>query len=321
MRTHHHLAAILTGTAVVSAIVITLPSAARALPGTQVNDIAREVTVLIRGEQGHGSGVIIQKSGNTYYVLTAEHVIRQKDTFRIVTADQKAYSVDYGQIQRVAGADLAIVKFTSDKNYQVAKISTSRTNEGQDVFVSGWPLNGAVGNAAGGELIRQFTSGSISGFLPKSLSGYSMIYTNVTRAGMSGCPVLDTAGRLVGIHGMGDKEDARQLAESGLSQEAAMGLAAKIKPGFNYAIPVSVFLQKANSVGIDGNALQIDKSPAPEAGAAYIASSEPDPRDKISNIQATLNTLGDIKKGADGVRDGADAVRGGVNSIRSLFGR
>jgi serine protease Do len=314
MRNHHHLTAILAGTAISSAIVITLPSAARALPGTQINDIAREVTVLIRGEQGHGSGVIIQKSGNTYYVLTAEHVVRQKDDFKIVTADKQAYSVDYTKIKRIAGVDLAIVKFTSEKNYPVAKISTSKTNEGQDVFVSGWPSNGAVGNAAGGELIRQFTSGSISGFLPKPLSGYSTIYTNVTRAGMSGGPLMDTAGRLVGIHGMGDKEDARQLVESGLSQETAVGLAAKIKPGFNYAIPISVFMQKAGSVGIDTDSLQIEKSPAPEAGTAYVASSTPDPRDKIDNIQATL-------KSVRNVRETVDETRRTVDGIRGLFGR
>ena len=314
MRTHHHLASILTGTAVISAIVITLPSTAYALPGTQVNDIAREITVLIRGEQSHGSGVIIQKTGNTYYVLTAEHVVRSKDDFKIVTADKQAYSIDYSKVKRIAGVDLAIVKFTSEKNYPIAKIATAKNNEGQDVFVSGWPSNGAVGNAAGGELIRQFTSGSVSGFLPKPLNGYSMIYTNVTRAGMSGCPVLDTAGRVVGIHGMGDKEDARQLIESGLSQEAAMGLAAKIKPGFNYAMPISVFLDKAGSVGIDTDTLQVEKSPAPEAGAAYVASSQPDPRDKIDNIKATLQSVRDV-------RETVDETRKAVDGIRGLFGR
>ncbi|WP_373541408.1 trypsin-like peptidase domain-containing protein [Chamaesiphon sp.] len=320
MRSHHHLAAILTGTAVVSAIVITMPSAARALPGTQVNDIAREVTVLIRGEQGQGSGVIIQKSGNTYSVLTAYHVVRQKDNFRLVTADKQAHKIDAGKIRRVAGVDLAVVEFTSDKNYSVAKMSTSKTNEGQDVYVSGWPSNGAVGTEAGGELIRQFTTGSISGFLPKPLNGYSMIYTNVTRAGMSGCPVLDTAGRVVGIHGMGDKEDVNQLRESGASRDAVT-IASKLKSGFNYAVPISVFLKKANTVGINSTALQIEQSPAPEKGAAYVASSQPDPRDKIDNLQATLKTLSDVKKTADGVRESVDSVQQGVNSIRSLFGR
>jgi serine protease Do len=317
MRTYNHLAAMLTGTAVVSAIVLTMPGSASALSGKQVNDIAREVTVLIRGEQGHGSGVIVQKSGNTYYVLTAEHVVRKKDDFKVVTVDKEAYSIDYSQVQKIKGVDLAIVKFTSDKNYQVAKIGTAKTSEGQDVYVSGWPKNGAVGNAAGGELIRQFTSGSISGFLPKSLNGYSMIYTNVTRSGMSGCPVLDTAGRLVGIHGMGDKEDARQLIESGLSQEAAIGLAAKIKPGFNYAIPIDVFLQKSKSVGFDPSALAIDKSAAPEAGAPYVASAQVDSRDKIDDIRATLKS---VKNVTNTVRETRDTIQDFKNTIRNPFG-
>jgi serine protease Do len=308
MRTHHHLAAILTGTAIVSAIVITIPSVARALPGTQVNDIAREVTVLIRGDRSHGSGVIIQKSGSTYYVLTAYHVVKQKDDFKLVTPDKQVYSIDNGKVQRIAGADLAVVSFTSTKNYSVAKISTAKTNEGQDVFVSGWPSNGSVGKDAGGELVRQFTSGSISGFLPKSLNGYSMIYTNVTRAGMSGCPVLDTAGRLIGIHGMGDREDINQLRESGVSQET-ISLAAKIKSGFNYAVPIGVFLQQSNSLGINSSALQIDKSKAPEAGAPYVASSQTDPRDKIDNIQATLKSVRDVRETVDETKRTVDGIR------------
>ena len=191
MRTHHHLAAILTGTAVISAIVVTLPSAARALSSTQVNDIAREVTVLISGEQGQGSGVIIQRNGNTYSVLTAYHVVSSREGFQLLTADKQPYKIDASKIRRVAGVDLAVVEFTSDKSYSVAKIGTSKTNEGQDVFASGWISNGI----------------------------------------------------------------------------------------------------------------------------------QPDPRDKIDNLQATLKTLSDIKKTADGVRNVADSIQKGINSIRGLFGR
>ena len=44
-------------------------------------------------------------------------------------------------------------------------------------------------------------------------------------------------------------------------------------------------------------------------------------RYKISNLQATLNTLSDIKKTADGVREGATSVQEGIESIRRIFGR
>jgi serine protease Do len=309
MRNHHHLAVMLSGTAIVSALVVTIPTAVQALTGTQVNDIAREVTVLIRGKHGHGSGVIIQKTGSTYYILTAEHVVRQKDDFKIVTADKQAYAIDYSKVKKFAGVDLAIVKFTSDKNYAIAKIGSGKISEGQNVFVSGWPSNGAMGKLAGGELVRQFTSGSISGFLPQPYNGYSMIYTNVTRAGMSGCPVLDTAGRLIGIHGMGDKEDARQLAVSGLNAEMANRLVAKIKLGFNYAVPINVFLQKSNSVGIDSDVLQVDSSPAPQAGEAYVAVAKPDSRDKIDNIQATLQSVNNVTDGVNGTKRTIDNFR------------
>jgi S1-C subfamily serine protease len=320
MNNHHHLAAILGGTAITATLVMSYQGTAQALSGSQVNDIAREVTVLIRGDRGHGSGVIVHKSGNTYYVLTAEHVVRKQDDYKLVTPDKQAYAIDYRKVKRIAGVDLAIVKFTSTNNYSVAKLGTAKTTEGQDVFVSGWPMNGAVGNAAGGELVRQFTSGSISAFLPQPLNGYSMIYTNVTRAGMSGCPVLDTAGRLVGIHGMGDKEDARSLMESGLSQEAAVGLAAKIKPGFNYAIPIATFLRSAESVGIDPDVLAIDRSPAPEPGTPYVASKQPDPRDKIDNLQATLKSVRRVTETVDDVSDSVDDTRRTLDRFRRSFG-
>jgi serine protease Do len=319
MGNHHQLAAILSGSAIVSVLVINYVAPARALTGKQVNDIAREVTVLIRGERGHGSGVILQKTGTTYYVLTAEHVVRKQDDYKLVTADKKAHAIEYAKVKRINGIDLAIVKFTSTNNYQTAKLGTAKTNEGQEVYVSGWPSNGTVGNAAGGELIRQFTSGSISGYLPKSLNGYRTIYTNVTRAGMSGGPVFDTGGRVIGIHGMGDKEDAASLAESGLTSEAVASIAAKIKPGFNYGIPIATFLQQADSAGIDGDVLTIDKSAAPEAGATYVAEKTPDPRDKIDNIQATLKTVQGVTSTVKDTADTIDDSKRQIDRVRKLL--
>jgi S1-C subfamily serine protease len=290
MKFYDQLPAILAGTAIASAIVITLPQSAMALTGEQVNDIAREVTVLIRGNQGHGSGAIVSRSGNTYYVLTAYHVVSSKDEYKIVTHDQKAYQLS--NIKQLPGVDLAVVEFTSDEEYQTAKLANSDTvTQGKPVFVSGWPRLTMVGNAAGGQLIRQFTDGRVSGFLPQPLEGYKMIYTNTTLAGMSGGPVLDAGGRLVGIHGLGDTEDPTRLQQEGLSEEAANSIAGLIKPGFNYAIPINTFLQGAPQAGLFLG-LQVENSPAPELGAPYIASAEPDPRDTINDINSVLDTVG-----------------------------
>lgn len=290
MRFYQELPAILAGTAIASAIVITVPSRAMALSGEQVNDIAREVTVLIKGERGHGSGAIVSKSGETYYVLTAHHVVANKDNYKIVTADKQAYELK--NIKQLPGVDLAVVEFTSDKDYQVAKLANSDTvKEGKPVFVSGWPRLTTVGNAAGGQLVRQFTDGRVSGFLAQPLNGYKMIYTNTTLGGMSGGPVLDAGGRVVGIHGLGDTEDPNRLQQEGLTREAATGIAGLIKPGFNYAIPINTFLQGAAQAGLYLG-LQVDNSPTSELGAPYIASNQPDERDTIDNINDVLNTVG-----------------------------
>lgn len=316
MRFYDQLPAIFGSTILASAIIITLPQAVVALTGKQVNDIAREVTVLIASDKGHGSGVIISKDGNSYYILTADHVVRESGDYKVVTPDKQTYEIDYGKIQHLPGVDLAVVAFTSKKNYQVAKLANAQlASEGQEVFVSGWPALGAVGQAAGGQLIRQFTDGRISGFLEKPLMGYKMIYTNVTRAGMSGGPVLDSGGRVIAIHGLGDKEDATQLMAQGFTQEAATSIANQIKPGFNYAIPINTYLQLAPQAGIYLG-VQVENSPAPEITAPYVANAQPDKRDTIDDINATLNSVTRI---TDTIDRGANTIDRGVNTIDRIL--
>lgn len=288
MRTYQHLQAILGGTAIATALVITIPQAAHSLTGREVSNIAREITVLIQSKHGeNGSGFIIARNGNTYSVLTAYHVVAGQGEYGLITSDKQAYEIDYSKIQRLPGVDLAVVEFTSDKEYQVAKLGTAETSEGQDVFVSGWPKPGASGQQTGGTT-RQFTDGRISGYLSEPHLGYSMTYTNVTRGGMSGGPVLDAGGRVVGIHGMGEKENIESLQEAGFSPEA-LAVAGQIKTGFNYAIPVSTFLRLAPQAGIYLS-VQVDNSPAPELGEVYVAQ-PPDERDTIDNVNRTLDTI------------------------------
>jgi len=293
MKLTPELPAIFTGTAIVSALVVVLPQAALALTGEDVNNIAREVTVLIKGENSHGSGVIVSQNGDTYYVLTADHVVNFEDDHKIVTADKKAYAIDYGKVKRLPGVDLAVVEFSSEEDYQVAKLANSdQVTEGKPVFVSGWPRLTAVGKASGTQLVRQFTDGQVSGFLDTPIEGYQMIYTNTTLGGMSGGPVLDAGGRVVGIHGLGDIEDSEKLQREGLNEESARTIAGLIKPGFNYAIPIKTFLTIAPQEGLYLS-LDVDNSAAPPLGAPYVANSEPDSRDTIDDINSTLDTVND----------------------------
>jgi serine protease Do len=278
---------ILLGTATV--LVMSYQGNAIALTGRQVNDVARDVTILIRGENGsHGSGVIVSQNNQNYYVLTAAHVVTANTSYKLVAPDQVTYQIDSKKIVNIPGVDLAVVEFDTDKNYAVAKIGTAATSQGQDVFVSGWPSLGAVGQAAGGELIRQFTDGRISGTLPRPYKGYQMIYTNITRAGMSGGGVFDAGGRLVGIHGLGEKEDMLQLTGSSITEADAARISSAIKPGFNFAIPITTFLSKSQNANLYLN-LKVDQARAPELGEPFVASNQVDSRDKISNLNKTLS--------------------------------
>ncbi len=307
MKFYDGLPGVLVGTALFSAIAIVQPLATVALTGEEVNNVAREITVLIRGNGGYGSGVIVAKDDNTYYVLTANHVVSEPDDYKLVTHDKQAYQLDRKKANHLPGVDLALVEFTSDKNYQVAKLTNSdMVTEGKPVFISGWPEPGSTG-----QLVRQFTDGRVSGFLARPVEGYKMIYTNVTRQGMSGGPVLDAGGRVVGIHGMGDTEDPDKIEKEGLDPEAASSIAKLIKPGFNYAIPINTFLSLASQQKIYLG-LKVENEQAPKLDAAYVANAQPDERDTIEDIDAVLS---DVNRGIDTVNEAEDTI----DRVRSIF--
>jgi len=198
MKFSYGLSAALIG----AAIVIVQPQVAvpqqQTLDDKAIGEMAKDVTVLING-QNPGSGVIISKQGNNYYALTAKHVVATQDQYEIVTSDAKTHPLNYSTVKKLPGIDLALVQFTSDQNYRVAELGDSdQITEGATVYTAGWPRPGRAINQA----IYQMTKGRISGRPLQALEdGYGLVYTNITRAGMSGGPVLDGQGRLVGIHG------------------------------------------------------------------------------------------------------------------------
>ncbi|MEG4988283.1 trypsin-like peptidase domain-containing protein [Microcoleus sp. BR0-C5] len=185
-------------------IAIVQTQKAVAQTAEQVNKIAERITVLIEG-QNQGSGIIIAREGSTYYVLTAKHVTTGGGEAKIVAPDRTSYQVDNNNIIQLPGVDLAIVPFISSNNYEIAQLGDSKTvTVGEQVYVSGWPKPGETITRQ----IRQMTAGQISA-RERVNEGYELIYTNPTRQGMSGGPILDLRGRVIGIHGRteGSTED------------------------------------------------------------------------------------------------------------------
>jgi tetratricopeptide (TPR) repeat protein len=208
-----------------------------AISTTEVAAIAEQVTVRIDG-QSPGSGVLFAKQGQTYFVLTAAHVVATPDEYDVITPDGQKHRLNYAQVKRLAGADLAIVQFNSSRPYTVAKLGdSSQLRRGMTTYVAGWP-------ATGSDLTRnnlQFQPGLISAISQTQQdNGYGLVYSNNTLPGMSGGAVLNDQGELIGIHGRGEAERLQQTDNTEVV----------VKLGFNQGVPINTFLALAPSSGL-----------------------------------------------------------------------
>ncbi|REJ43621.1 MAG: tetratricopeptide repeat protein [Microcystis flos-aquae DF17] len=202
------------------------------------------------GVIANGSGVIIAKEGNIYTVLTADHVLcgemARTDscadyTYTVVTSDGKTRNIEKSTIIRQEGVDLAVFQFESQDNYPVAEIANYNPNTDDFVFAAGFPKigqnpskwlfsGGTIHEKELGLLLTRQSDLSTqqSGTLQSVASltgGYELVYTSITFGGMSGGAVLDSQGRVIGIHGR--------------SEGAGGG---KIQLGLSLGIPISTFI-------------------------------------------------------------------------------
>ena len=213
----------------------------------QINKIARKITVRIDNDSGNGSGVIFARNGNKYYVLTAKHVVEKDQIYNIVTNKDESYEIKPEDIIKFNDSDLAIVAFDSDKQYEIAAFSdyTLGLNKEFWVFVYGWAKSSAepqakltVGKVVGKETGIFLVKDDLS-FSQKN--GYELVYTNLSQRGMSGGPVLDTRGRVIGIHTSAEGERYR--------------LTNKLQLGFSLGIPIATFLdsEALKTLSLDSN--------------------------------------------------------------------
>jgi len=184
---------------ILASTAIAQPQIATSLSPVEIGKIAKDITVSILGPGNPGSGVLIAREGNRYFVLTAAHVVKNinpGEEVDVVTSDGAEHFINTRTIQWLPGIDLAIVEFRSERSYPLAQIGDSDTAiELTEVFVAGFPI-------AGQAIQRNFfiTDGRISS-RDYLADGYGLIYNNVTREGMSGGPILNKDGHLIGIHG------------------------------------------------------------------------------------------------------------------------
>lgn len=180
-------------------------------------DLARKITVKIEGAT-QGSGVIINRDGNKYTVLTAWHVIKDTlpgEELSVETNDKLVHKVTAFK-QLAKSLDLAVVEFDSAKLYTVATgYEKNKIARSTKVVVAGFPLRDPMNLQINKGLVSVHGQSKID-------DGYQVLYSAKTEAGMSGGPVLNESGELIAIHGRGI-EDAYTSMFDGDSVKSSTG--------------------------------------------------------------------------------------------------
>ena len=211
----------------------------------KVSKVAKQITVRIEGSE-NGSGVLVSKEGNIYHVLTAKHVVQYPDNYAVVTPD---YSVHpQKDLRPISGVDLAVLSFTSEQEYMVAEVGNSDSADiTASVWVAGFPRPGRENRSS----TLHITNGEITSRpINPNPEGYDLYYSNKTRVGMSGGPVLNERGHLLGIHGL--KEGEPSTGEKDVTVPASGWT--------NSGIPINTFKKVAPSMKI-----KLAQAPTPTA--------------------------------------------------------
>jgi serine protease Do len=146
--------------------------------------------------RGLGSGVIVQRSGNTVYVLTNNHVVGEADEIVVTLHDKRRFTATL--VGKDPRKDLALVEFDTDEEIPVAIIGNSDMVQVGDLVF-------AVGNPLGFE--SSITSGIISAVGRKPVAGTAIagftdyIQTDAAiNRGNSGGPLVNIRGEVIGIN-------------------------------------------------------------------------------------------------------------------------
>ncbi len=180
----------------------------------EINQIAAKISVKILDQDFLGSGFVVQQEGRKYTVITNQHVLRAgKSPYRIETYDGKTYSAEI--ISDLTATDyqydLAVLSFEADASYPTAKLGNSLDLEvGEIIFAAGFPskelefstpaiFDQSSFNSSRGLSLKL---GRVAIVLNQALKeGYQIGYTNNVKKGMSGGPLLNSDGEVVGVNG------------------------------------------------------------------------------------------------------------------------
>lgn len=188
-----------------SAALIAFVQPVSAKSAAEIEQIARSVSVEMISSKG--SGVMIHRQRNLYTVITNRHVVCEgnglcdesdlSSSFQLKMVDDRVYTVPRSAIKLLKDAqgeklDLAIMQFSSNRNYTVAQVAEPGSLKVEDeVYTAGFPERRGW----------LFGQGQAKAVVNKRLEGdnggYTVVYDAETLPGMSGGGAFNSAGHLV----------------------------------------------------------------------------------------------------------------------------
>ena len=144
--------------------------------------------------EGMGSGIIVRKNGNTYYVLTNQHVTGSAE--KIIVKLYNGHTIEGKLVGADQRRDIALVSFEStEKDIAVAELGNSDAVEvGDIVFAVGSPL-GYVSTVTRGMVSAVGRSGGPNNNINDFIQTDAAI-----NQGNSGGPLVNIYGQVIGIN-------------------------------------------------------------------------------------------------------------------------
>ena len=168
----------------------------------EIENYARKITVKVFSGHNSGSGILIHQQGNIYQVITNDHVLlfgKQNQSYKIKTPDGKIYPATIANQYKFPQKDLGILEFKSQEKYKIVQLfplpfpSISET-----VYAAGFPYQ----SDTSADDNFTFTTGTVDLITDLSFrGGYQIGSSNDVRQGMSGGPLFNAQGKIIGING------------------------------------------------------------------------------------------------------------------------
>jgi S1-C subfamily serine protease len=204
------------------------------------------IKVLARGTT-IGSGVLLDRHDRFYTVITNAHVIQSSSApFQIQTPDGLIYGAALIDLPTRKKRDLSMLRFQSlDRIYNTAKLAGASPRIGDRVWSSGYPLTDVAPLSENlqhtdsqAAVKLSIADGRVTHILPTALTGgYNIGSDNAVRKGMSGGPLIDRQGNLVGINGV-HADPLWEIAETLENGATVNGEIQEQIDNFSWAIPI-----------------------------------------------------------------------------------